>query len=116
MIILPKENRQRNIQIHFRVNARERDLIYRKMEQAGIRDTNAYLLKMAIDGYVIYADMSDVKELVALLRRSGANVNQIARRANEMHSIYAEDVADLERHYGTLLDGLNRLLKKWNEL
>ena len=113
---MPKENRQRAVQIHFRVSEKERDLIYKKMEQAGIHDTNAYLRKMAIDGYVVYADMSDVKELVALLRRSGANVNQIARRANETNSLYAEDVADLERHYGTLLDGLNKLLKKWNEL
>lgn len=113
---MPKENRQRAVQIHFRVNEKERDLIYRKMEQAGIRDTNAYLRKMAIDGYVVYADMSDVKELVALLRRSGANVNQIARRANETHSLYAEDVTDLERHYGVLLDGLNKLLAKWNKL
>ena len=113
---MPKEHRQRAIQIHFRVSEKERDLIYRKMEQAGIRDTNAYLRKMAIDGYVVYADMSDVKELVALLRRSGANVNQIARRVNETHNLYAEDVADLERHYGVLLDGLNKLLKKWNEL
>ena len=62
---MPKENRQRAVQIHFRVSEKERNLIYLKMEQAGIHDTNAYLRKMAIDGYVVCADMSDVKELVA---------------------------------------------------
>lgn len=110
------ENRNRPIHLHVMVNEREKALIDRKMAQAGIRSISAYMRKMAIDGYVVYADMSDVKDLVALLRRSGANVNQIARRTNETHSLYAEDVADIERHYGVLLDGLNKLLKKWNEL
>ena len=110
------ENRSRPIHLHVMVDEHEKALIDRKMAQAGIRSINAYMRKMAIDGYVVYADMSDVKELVALLRRSGANVNQIARRVNETRNLYAEDVADLERHYGVLLDGLNKLLKKWNEL
>ncbi|WP_137143851.1 hypothetical protein [Ethanoligenens harbinense] len=60
--------------------------------------------------------MSDAKELVALLHQNGANVNRIARRANETNSLYAENVADLERRYGTLLAGLNRLLAKWKNL
>lgn len=110
------ENRNRPIHLHVMVDEREKALINRKMQQAGIRSINAYMRKMAIDGYVVYADMSDVKELVALLRRSGANLNQIARRVNETHSLYAEDVSDIERHYGALLDGLNRLLTKWNNL
>lgn len=110
------ENRSRPIHLHVMVDEREKALIDRKMAQAGIRSINAYMRKMAIDGYVVYADMFDVKELVALLRRSGSNVNQIARRANETHSLYAEDVADLRRHYGVLLDGLNKLLSKWKRL
>lgn len=110
------ENRRRPIHLHVMVDEHEKALIDRKMAQSGIRNINAYMRKMAIDGCVVRADMSDVKELVTLLRRSGANVNQIARRANEMHSLYAEDVADLERHYGVLLDGLNRLLAKWKKL
>ena len=48
------------------VDERERDLILEKMEQANIRNMGAYLRKMAIDGYVVKLDLSDVRELVRL--------------------------------------------------
>ena len=42
---------------------------------------------MAIDGYCIRMDLSDVKEMVQLLGIYGNNLNQLARRANEGGSI-----------------------------
>jgi hypothetical protein len=57
------ENRSRPIHLHVMVDERERALIDRKMAQAGIRSINAYIRKMAIDGYVVYADMSDVYDI-----------------------------------------------------
>lgn len=83
------ENRSRPIHLYVMVDERGKALIDRKMTKAGIHSINAFMRKIAIDGYVVYADMSDVKDLVTLLRHCGANVNQIARRANEMNSLYA---------------------------
>ena len=37
------------------------------------------------------ADLSDVRELVLLLRYCSNNLNQYAKRANETGSIYAAD-------------------------
>lgn len=110
------KHRSRAIQIPIRVNEREKALIDRKMELAGIRNMNTYMRKMAIEGYVINLDMSDIKELVVLLRRVGANVNQIAKRVNETRHIYAEDVEDLKKGQVTIWNQVDALLKIWNKL
>ena len=105
-------NRKRGRQILFRVTDQERDLIRRKMEQAGIRNMEAYLRKMAIDGLIVHLDLSDVQEMVSLLRRCSLNLNQIAKRANETRSIYAQDIADLEQRYDQLCGVAREILLK----
>ena len=50
-------NRNRPIQVKFRVTPEERALIDKRMEQAGINNMAAYLRKMAIDGYIIHLDL-----------------------------------------------------------
>ena len=72
--------------------------------------------KMAVDGYVVQVDMSSVVELVKHLRSISSNVNQIARRCNETHNIYAQDVEDLRRGYAQVWKGVNELLKKFEKL
>lgn len=109
-------NRSRNVHVHVRVSEREKALIDRKMELAGIRNTNTYMRKMATEGYVINLDMSDIKELVVLLRRVGANVNQIAKRVNETRHIYAEDVDDLKKGQAAIWNQVDALLNIWNKL
>lgn len=89
------DNRQRRIQLKFRVTEQERDLIEQKKRQVGTINTEAYLRKMAIDGYVVKLDLSEVKELVSLLRRCSNNLNQYTKRAHETGSIYATDIEDL---------------------
>ncbi|NBH70791.1 plasmid mobilization relaxosome protein MobC [Clostridiaceae bacterium] len=81
------------------------------MEQIGIANLSAYLRKMAVDGYIIHLDMSEVQELVRLLRICSNNLNQYARRANETGSIYAADVEDLRGRLDGLWDGMEKLLR-----
>ena len=84
--------RKREIVLRFRVTAEERGMIEEKMAQLGTENMAAYLRKMAIDGYIVKLDLPELKELVSLLRRSGNNLNQIARRVNETSRIYAADI------------------------
>lgn len=86
----------RTKRIHFLVSPEEEFQIHEKMNELGIRNRNAYLRKMALDGYCIKLDLQDVKELVSLLRRCSNNLNQYAKRANETGNIYAADVKDLQ--------------------
>jgi len=99
------------------VSEHERDLIEHKMRQTGIRNMGAFLRKMAIDGYVVNLDLSDVRELISLLRNATNNLNQIAKRANETRNIYETDIRDLQEHYDELwekADGILRALAKIN--
>jgi len=50
---------------------------------------------MAIDGFFIRLDLSEIQTLTTLLRRCSNNLNQYAKRANEIGSIYAADIEDL---------------------
>ena len=95
-----------------RFNEGERDIVRRKMEEAGIRNMAAYIRKMAIDGYVIRLDLSDVKEVARLLRINSNNLNQYAKRANETGSIYLEDIKELQRQQEKLWELMKAILQR----
>lgn len=83
-------------EIHVRVSEEERASIRDRMESAGVKNLNAYMKKMAIDGYIIVLDLSDIKEVVRLLRINSNNLNQYAKKANENGSIYQQDIKQLQ--------------------
>ena len=89
-------NRKRTVQIKFRVTEEERALIEEKMKQIPTRNMAAYLRKMAIDGYVIQVNHSDIKEMTAQIQKIGVNINQIARRANSTGNVYQEDIEEIK--------------------
>lgn len=88
--------RERNQEIHVLLLPEEIERIKQKMAELGIINRSAYVRKMALDGYCINLDLTDMKEMVSLLRRCSNNLNQYAKRANESGSIYAEDIQDLQ--------------------
>ena len=92
----------REIQVKFRMNRQERELLEEKMALAGTTNMGAYLRKMAIDGYVLRLDLPELREMVSLLRRCSSNLNQIAKRANESGRIYETDLEEIQEQ----LDGL----------
>ena len=90
----------------------ERDIVRQKMKEAGIKNMAAYIRKMAIDGYVINLDLSDVKEVSRLLRINSNNINQYAKRANETGSIYLEDVMYVKREQEKLWELMKEILQR----
>lgn len=75
-------NRKRNIQMKFWVTEEEKRLIDEKMAQFPTKRYEAYLRKMAIDGYIIQVDTTDIKEMTKALGSIGRNISQIAKRMN----------------------------------
>ena len=67
---------KRNQQVKFWASNAEIQIIQRRKESAGFRCLGAYLRKMAMDGYIIVIDLSDVKEAIRLLRINANNLNQ----------------------------------------
>ena len=98
--------------ICFKVSPWEIELIHQKMKEAGIRNLSAYLIKMAIDGYVIRMEMSDVKEILRLMQINSNNLNQYAKKADETGNIYFEDVKDLQRIQKELIRLMGNVLER----
>ena len=111
-----KYKRKRDIFIRFMVDEKERDLIYRQMDQSGIKSLRAYMLKMAIDGRIIHVELDSVREMVRLLSNATNNINQIAHRANETGSVYAADLNDLSERYDTLWTQAKEILRRLSAL
>lgn len=95
-------NRKRNIQLKIWVTEEERKLIEYKMSLVPTKQIGAYIRKMAIDGYVIYTDTANIKEMNKELRAIGRNINQIAKRVNSTGDIYREDIAELRERLGEI--------------
>ena len=89
-------NRKRNIQMKFWVTAEEKELIDEKMKLLPTQRYGAYLRKMAIDGYIIYTDTTDIKEMNKILSAISRNINQIAKRANASAPIYEADMQEIK--------------------
>ena len=104
--------RTRNISIQFYVTEKELELIKSRMEQTGIQNRRAYMLKMATDGQVIHLDVSGVREMVRLLSNATNNINQIAKRVNETGNFYAADLDDLKDRYDEIWGQAKAILRK----
>ena len=87
--------RKREIQMKFWVTEEEKQLIDRKMQLVPTRRYGAYLRKMAIDGYVIQVDTTDIKEMTKALSSIGRNINQIAKRINAGGPAYQADMEEI---------------------
>ena len=108
--------RTRNIQVIFRVDEQERGLIRQKMELMGVRNMQAYLRKMAIDGYAVKLDLPELREAVAMLGRYNGNINQIAKRLNESGRAYDTDLAEILEKQKQLWQLANDILMKLSRL
>ena len=109
---MSESNRVRKVQLNFRVTEREKQLIEDRMQEIGTTNREAYLRKIAIDGMLVKLEVPELKEIVSLMRRTSNNINQIARRLNEIGRIYEVDITDVQNQQEQLWDMLNSLITK----
>ena len=108
--------RKRDVQLHFMVNEKEKELITNRMDEFGICNMGAFLRKMAIDGYVIHLDLPEVHEMLSLLRRCSNNLNQLTKRAHETGNLYASDLEDLLRQFDEIWAVARDILSELNRI
>ena len=97
------------------VTPEEQALIADRMAEARISNMGAYMRKMALNGYVLHVDLSDIRELVALQRRCANNLNQVAVHANTF-GVYPEEIARLQRDYEKLWGQVSDVLMELSAL
>ena len=109
---MSQPKRKRGVQLNFRVSEEELAAIESKMEQLGIFNREAYLRKMALDGYAVRLDLPELKELLTLLRRNSSNLNQLVRRVNATGRVYDADLADIARRQEEIWEGVRTILTR----
>lgn len=102
--------------IRFRIHDGDRELIKKRMKESGISNMSDYIRKMAIDGYVIRLDLSDVKEVSRLLRINANNINQIAKRANETGCIYQADIKTVQKQQEEIWQMMKAILQRLSSI
>ena len=89
------DGRKRTVQIKFCVTEEEHRIIEQRMKLVPTRNMAAYMRKLALDGYIIQIDHTDIKKMTAEIQKIGVNVNQIAKRVNSTGSVYQEDINEI---------------------
>lgn len=90
------KKRFRDKEIKVRATEYEYRLIRERMKQSGANSLNQYMLKSAIDGYIINVDYSDFKQLIFEINKIGTNINQIAHKVNSENQIYKTEIDELQ--------------------
>lgn len=103
-------NRKRPIVLRCPVTAEERALIEQKMAQLQTKRIGAYLRKMAIDGYIIQVDTTDIKEMTKALGSIGRNISQIAKRMNAGGPAYQADMEEIRERLEQIWQLQRRIL------
>ena len=103
-------NRKRKMVLRCPVTDEERKLIEHKMSLVPTKQIGAYLRKMAIDGYIIYTDTSNIKEFTKELQAIGRNVHQITKRANFTGNVYKEDIEEVKERLDEIWQLQRRIL------
>ncbi len=87
--------KKRAHEIHVLLTEDEMSRVRQRMNEARVRNQSAFIRKMVLDGYIVKLDMEDIDKMVALLRSSSNNLNQIAKKANAANTIYGADIAEM---------------------
>ena len=106
------EKRRRHVKLMTRVTEEEYAQIQARMALVGTANLSAFLRKLALDGRIVLLDMDELKTLVSLLRRTSANVNQIAKRVNSTSRVYENDLAEIQNRLGEVWLALDDVLRK----
>jgi hypothetical protein len=91
------QNRTRGVQLIIRVTEEEKGLIRDRMKLLHTDNMSAYIRKMAIDGYIINMDYSEIKNHAAQLNKIGVNINQLVKRMHQSENLHSEDIAEVKR-------------------
>ena len=83
-----------------------------KMEQAGVKNRSAYIRKMARDGYVIMLDLSDIKEVIRLLRINSDTLSLCAEKINDIGAVSLEDINELQSQQEEIWEEVRGILER----
>ena len=88
---------------YLRLSEEDMVLINKRMNNCKIKNKSEYIRQMAINGYIINIDTSEIKELVRIISNIANNINQVVHHANENKFISPDDIKYLKTKINLLL-------------
>jgi len=107
---------KRKIEVKMRLTEDELEILHQRMDDAGINNREHYLRKMALTGYILRLDMSEVRTTLRLISNAVSSINQIAKRTNETRSIYTQDMVQLREDVGSLRAQVSDVMKVFSKV
>ena len=107
---------RRNIEVKMRLNEVERDILFNRMHDAGIQNREAYLRQMALTGFILRLDLSEVRHALRLMSNATSNINQLTKIANETRSIYANDMVILQKEVKNLCQQISSVMRVFHKV
>ena len=108
--------KKRNISFHFCADREEAELIKERFASTGMVSRAAFFRQMAIKGCHVNMDLTDINEMIRLLRNIANNINQLSKIATETQSDYVTEIEELRQRYDSLWDTVNGILKGLAEI
>lgn len=99
------------IRIHLSLTEEEAAKIKSNMDYLNMKNRSAYIRKMATDGQCLIVEPKGVRELTRLMHIAGNNLNQYAKRANEVGDIYRNDIFDLQKKFQEIIENQRDIIK-----
>lgn len=103
---MPKK-RYRDKEVKFFVTDTELQMIDQKAAVAEL-DRSKYLRKIAIEGFIIKRDFTQVEQLVYEINKIGNNINQVARRANEIDFVNKGEIMYLKKQLDSIYNQIEK--------
>ena len=108
--------RSRDKMITFWVTEDELAKINANMEKLGTSNLSAYLRKMAITGLIVQLDIPELKQIVSLMRRTSANINQMAKHIKQGDTVAVQQVDGLHEQQEEIWAGIRGVLQQLSTL
>ena len=108
--------RSRDKMITFWVTEDELAKINANMEKLGTSNLSAYLRKMAITGLIVQLDIPELKQIFSLMRRTSANINQMAKHINQGDTVAVQQVDGLHEQQEEIWAGIRGVLQQLSTL
>lgn len=106
----------RNKRINLRISEEELEEIALNMGKTSVSNMSEFIRQMAINGYVVNVDFSELKGVVSQLKRIGNGINQIAKVANSTGTVQKSDVESIEANQEEIWKMIKTILKKVSDI
>ena len=104
------------IGILVRVTPEQLDMIHERMRVIPTDNREAYMRKMAIDGYILNMDDTALREMSRYLRSISNNFNQVAKMANSTGHVYDADLLDMAQKLNSIWDMQKQFMDKLSQI